>query len=230
MTDQPIKLLLASASPRRRELLALLGLPFKVEKPEVDETPHSEEPPAAFPQRLSREKAAAVAENCVDGYVIAADTIVVYQGEILGKPRDPAEARAMLRRLRGRSHRVLTGQTVYGVSTGKAITDLCESTVQLRAMSDEEIEAYVASGDPLDKAAAYAIQNVEYAPVEQVVGCPANVMGLPMCHVVRALRRHGITLPPTPPTDCRIQFGGYYCEIADTAMPGLTDRGMIPRP
>lgn len=228
MTEQPA-LILGSASPRRRDLLALLALPFTVATPDVDEQPHPGEPPAALAQRLSQEKAADIAAHHAAGMVIAADTIVVHQGEVLGKPRDADHARAMLQRLRGQSHLVLTAVTVHDAATGKALTDLCESRVTLRAMEDEEIERYIATGDPMDKAAAYAIQNQEFAPTEQVIGCPANVMGLPMCHVVRSLRRQGVEFPPSPPTACRLQFGGYYCTIAEHVMPGLTDQGSIPR-
>ena len=222
------KLILGSASPRRKQLVAMLGLPFTVEKPDVDESAQEQEAPAELAKRLSREKAATIAANHEDGFIISADTIVVHYGEVLGKPRDVAHASQMLQRLRGQPHRVLTAVTIQNAATNKAITDICDSKVILRKMSDEEIEAYVATGDPLDKAAAYAIQNVEYAPVEQVVGCPANVMGLPMCHVVRSLRRHGVDLPPSDPIACRYSYGGYYCQIADSVMPGLTEKGIIP--
>ncbi len=215
------RLILASRSPRRRELMALLGLPFEVWPVDVPEEQLPGEPPAAVPERLSREKARAAAEQVGEGIVVAADTVVVHRGAILGKPRDPDEARAMLRRLRGERHRVLTGVTVMDAALGKQITELCETLVWLRAMSDEEIAAYVASGDPLDKAAAYAIQNATFAPVGRVVGCPANVMGLPMCHVVRNLRRLGVEVPPDArPARCVVRYGGYYCAIADIAMPG----------
>jgi MAF protein len=217
------KLVLGSASPRRKELLGMLGVPFVVEKPDVDESVRAGEPPAEYVQRLSREKAATIAAHHEEGCIVAADTIVVYLGEIFGKPRDEAQAREMLHRLRGQQHRVLSGVTVHDVGTGKALTDLCESKVAIREMTDEEIDAYVATGDPMDKAAAYAIQNVEFAPVEVVVGCPANVMGLPMCHVLRSLHRQGVELPPSAPHECRIQYG-YHCAIAEDVMPGLTEQ------
>lgn len=217
-------LVLGSSSPRRYDLMAMLQVPFEVEKPDVDESLRAGEPPAEYVQRLSREKAAAIAARRPEAVIAAADTIVVFLGEVFGKPRDVEHAREMLRRLRGQQHRVLSGVTVHDVATGKALTDLCESKVTLREMSDDEVDAYVASGDPLDKAAAYAIQNTETAPVETVVGCPANVMGLPMCHVVRALRRQGVTLPDSPPLGCRIQYG-YQCAIAEEVMPGLDNEG-----
>lgn len=222
------KLILASASPRRRELIAMLKVPFTIESPDIDESIQPKEAPVNFVKRLSQEKAAAIAKNHESGLIVAADTIVVYLGEILGKPKDAADARQMLQKLRGKKHRVMTGVTVHDAATGKAITDLCDSQVYLREMSDEEIENYIATGDPMDKAAAYAIQNVEYAPVEQVIGCPANVMGLPMCHVIRSLYRQGMELPESKPRQCKQQFGGYYCAIAEEVMPGLTEQGMIP--
>jgi len=232
LLDKPMKLILGSASPRRKELVAMLGLPFTIEKPEIEEVQQEGEAPAEFAKRLSREKAAAIATNHepAEGFVISADTIVVHYGEVLGKPQDEDDARQMLKRLRGESHRVLTAVTIQNSATGKVITDICDSKVTLRQMSDDEIEAYVATGDPLDKAAAYAIQNVQYAPVEQVVGCPANVMGLPMCHVVRSLRRHGVELPASDPTQCRYSYGGYYCEIAEAVMPGLTEKAALTPP
>lgn len=222
-------LILASGSPRRRELMALLNTEVRVDVPDIDERLHDAEAPADYVLRLSREKAAAVSGRYTEGMVVAADTIVVARGgEVMGKPRDTDDARRMLTQLRGVSHKVLTGVTIVNVATGKIISDVCESKVQIRAMEDAEIDAYIATGDPMDKAAAYAIQNSEYAPVEQVIGCPANVMGLPMCHVVRSLRRHGTELPDSTPRTCQITYGGYYCAIAEQVMPGLTDKGIIP--
>lgn len=220
---------LASGSPRRRDLMALLGVDVEIIKPDIDESQHEGEAPFDYVQRLSREKAAAVTTQGDEGFVIAADTIVVSSGVVMGKPRDEADAHRMLSELQGNTHKVLTGVTVTNRATGKVISDVCESKVRLRTMRDDEINAYIATGDPMDKAAAYAIQNSDVAPVEQVIGCPANVMGLPMCHVVRALRRHGADLPQnTPPHDCNITYGGYYCAIAEFVMPGLTDTGVIP--
>lgn len=218
---------LASGSPRRRQLLALLGLPFEVAVPDVDEQALPGEAPAEMVKRLSRLKAEACAREQDGSYVVAADTIVVLLGRVLGKPRDEPEARAMLRDLRGRRHLVLSGHTIVNLATGKRITDICESKVTIRAMSDEEIEAYVASGDPMDKAAAYAVQNEEFHPVSEVVGCPANVMGLPLCHVARDLRRHGVALPPSKPLECRIGYG-YLCAIVDEVMPGSSAGGLAP--
>jgi septum formation protein len=213
------RLILASASPRRQELMNLLEIPFEVRVPEVDEGIEPGEIPAQVPQRISRLKAEWVVQEVGEGIVVAADTVVLHKGDILGKPRDALHAAAMLHRLRGERHLVLSGVTVMDAATGKQITELCESKVWLRPMDDAEIKDYVASGDPLDKAAAYAIQNTDFAPVAQVVGCPANVMGLPMCHVVRNLRRFGMTLPSTPPSRCEIRYG-YLCALTAYVMPG----------
>lgn len=213
------RLILASGSPRRRELMRLLKVPFDAMVPEVDEQSVPGEFPAEVPQRVSRLKAEWVARQVGRGIVLAADTVVVHKGDILGKPRDADHARAMLRRLRDERHWVLSGVTVMVASTGKQITELCETEVWLRPMDDAEIEVYVTSGEPLDKAAAYAIQNRGFAPVAQVIGCPANVMGLPMCHVVRNLRRLGVKLPSTAPTRCEIRYD-YVCALTEYVMPG----------
>ena len=212
-------LILASGSPRRKELMGLLEIPFEVRVPGVEERPQPGETPAEMPQRFSRLKAEWGAREMQAGIVVAADTIVVHRGEILGKPHDADQACAMLRRLRGERHLVLSGVTVMDVAVGKQITELCETEVWMRPLNDAEIETYVATGDPLDKAAAYAIQNAEFAPVMRLVGCPTNVMGLPMCHVVRNLSRLGVTLPPSSPTRCEIRYC-YSCALNEYVMPG----------
>lgn len=214
------RIILASASPRRQQLMAELGIPFDVWVPQVDERPRPAEIPAEVPQRISRLKAEWVARQVKDAIVVAADTVVVHRGVILGKPRDAAHACEMLRRLRAERHLVLSGVSVLDNASGKLVAELCETTVWLRDMDDAEIETYVSSGDPLDKAAAYAIQNAEFRPVSRVVGCPANVMGLPMCHVVRSLRRVGVKLPPSPAMRCDMRFG-YTCALTQCVMPGL---------
>jgi septum formation protein len=196
----------------------MLGVPFDVCLPEVDETVSPSEIPAEVPQRFSREKAEQVAGLHPQAITIGADTIVVHKGEILGKPSDAADAVRMLRRLTGERHLVLSGVTVIDAESGKSLTDLVETRVWMRHMTVDEIEQYVASGDPLDKAAAYAIQNAAFAPVAQVEGCPANVMGLPLCHVVRNLKRLGVGFPETDVTRCDIRYG-YSCAIADRVMP-----------
>jgi septum formation protein len=190
---------LASGSPRRQELLAAMGVPYRVLVPNVDEAALPGEGPAALAVRLSAAKAQAVADTLrVTGLrrsvVIAADTLVALDGEILGKPADGAEAQAMLGRLRGRVHRVYSGLALLDLAGGRSGYHLAVTPVSMRAYGDDEIVAYVASGDPLDKAGAYAIQYREFAPVDHVEDCYANVMGLPMCHLYRQLRAWGLAV------------------------------------
>jgi len=198
---------LASASPRRRELLALGGVDFDVSPGSAPEVAQPGEAASAFARRMSREKAraAAVSTTQAGAVVLAADTIVVLDQAIIGKPRDAADAAELLRQLRDREHRVLTGLTVLNPATGAEATDLVESRVPMRAYSDAEIEAYVATGDPLDKAGAYAIQHPGFQPVDlpRFTGCVANVMGLPVCAALRLLAGQGVTSTLTqPPGDC----------------------------
>lgn len=211
------RFLLASASPRRRELLRLLNLPFEVSPTDIDETPHPLETPAGLVTRLSRLKAEAARSNYPDRTVIAADTDVELDGAILGKPRDGQEARAMLRALRGRTHTVHGGITlampdpsVPAGEKGGAVTFAVHTRVWMRDYTDAEIEAYVATDDPLDKAAAYAVQHPVFRPVARVEGCFANVMGLALCRVHNALASHYPLLDPClechlhPDTDCTV--------------------------
>ena len=178
--NEPI--LLASASPRRRELLALLGVRFDVVVPDVDETPLPDEPPRAFAERMARDKAAAVASS---GVVVAADTVVVLGGRILGKPADAADARAMLAALSGRTHRVLTGVCVRRNERAHVFSVATE--VEFRPLCEEEISAYVDSGEPMDKAGAYAVQGGASSMVRALRGSYSNVVGLPLCELRQAL-------------------------------------------
>jgi MAF protein len=190
-------LVLASASPRRRELLRLLGVPFVSGTTDADETRQPEESAPAMVERLSRLKArTAQADSHHSGaLVIAADTDVELDGAILGKPRDEADARAMLHALRGRAHNVFTGVTL--ADGAELETELTHSRVWMREYSDAETDAYIASGDPFDKAAGYAVQHPAFKPVARVEGCYANVMGLPLCRLYHALARR---IPMPPPT------------------------------
>lgn len=227
---QMTKLLLASASPRRRELLNLLGLDFEVTSPSVDEVPLADEPPASLVARLSRAKARAAcpssSSDAVVSYgtvVIACDTVVALDGELLGKPGDAVEAAAMLRRLRQRSsHAVYSAITLLAPNTGRITTDVVETQVTMRAYTNTEIVAYVASGDPLDKAGAYAIQHAGFRPVAGLEGCYANVMGLPLCHLTRCLRAWGIESPPhvfAVPQICQTHIG-YDCPVCSAILGG----------
>jgi len=206
-------LILASASPRRRELLAL-GWSFEARSAQLDETPLPGEPPEAYSRRMSADKAQAVDSLPRGALVLGADTIVVLEERILGKPGGPGEAGQMLAGLRGREHLVLTSITLLDTATGAAEHDLARSRVPMRSYSDTEIAAYVASGDPLDKAGAYGIQHPFFHPVaeESFHDCFANVMGLPLCHVLRLLRRRGVDSSCDLPTECQ-RFIPYACPV-----------------
>ncbi len=199
-------LLLASQSPRRRELLTLLGLPFDVAVADIAEGPQPGEPPRDLVARLSQEKARAVTAR-PDTLVIACDTVVAFEGELLGKPRDAVEATTMLNRLRQRTHTVYSAITLLETAAGRTLTEVIKTQVAMRAYGDAEIAAYVASGDPMDKAGAYAIQHTGFHPVAELRGCYANVMGLPLCHLARRLRDWGIEPPNDVPAACQAHVG-----------------------
>jgi MAF protein len=187
VTDKP-RLILASNSPRRRQLLALTGIPFLVSAANVDESQFANEKPAEYVLRLAETKARAVKADD-DQIILASDTTVVDGSDILGKPADADEAIAMLTRLRGHTHQVYTGIALLRKSDGLLLKDLCVTDVPMRDYSDQEIRDYVATGDPLDKAGAYAIQHPDFHPVAHVDGCFASVMGLPVCHVILQTRK-----------------------------------------
>lgn len=195
-----MRLILASSSPRRRDLLASLGLTFDIIKPDINETQHPSEGPFDYVARLSVEKAQAVAAQlsndatilAADTIVLAADTIGVEEsGDILGKPADADEARAMLRRLRGRSHIVCTAFTLLQTQDDQRITRDVRTTVTMRDYGDDEIDAYIATGDPFDKAGSYAIQHEGFHPVADLDGDYNNVVGLPLDALRDALREMG---------------------------------------
>jgi septum formation protein len=208
--SKDISIVLASASPRRRELLSLLSLPFYVVVADVDETDGDGELPQVMVQRLSQDKALTVAARHPQVLVIAADTTVALDGESLGKPSNAAEATAMLRALRGRPHQVYSGLTV--LQGDQILTDLVESIVWMRHYSEEEIVHYVASGDPLDKAGSYAVQHAGFHPADRVEGCFANVMGLPLCHLARMLVQLGVPVPVDVPAVCQAHTG-FMCQF-----------------
>ncbi|NLX10471.1 MAG: septum formation protein Maf [Chloroflexi bacterium] len=220
-TSQDRLILLASASPRRRALFTLLGLPFQVATADIDETPLPGEAADAYTARLSHEKARAVQQRSGDqrALVLAADTTVADSGVILGKPADPDEARAMLRRLRGRTHQVYTALTLLDDASGRSLTDVAQTDVHMREYDDAELEAYIASGDPFDKAGGYAIQHPGFHPVEALHGCYTNVVGLPLCHVVWALRQFGVEPNPQVPLLCQRHHDG-VCSLADDLLAG----------
>lgn len=222
-----MRFILASSSPRRRELIASLGIDFETMKPEIDETQREGEDPLDYVRRLSAEKAQVIAAQVIstqpeanantlilaaDTIVLAADTIGIVEGasnmyRLLSKPADADEARAMLSLLRQQPHRVYTAfrllrlmrdQRATGGIQSEHYDDLVETEVTMRPYSDAEIEAYIASGDPFDKAGGYAIQNAAFHPVARIDGCYHNVVGLPLCAVKRglaALSWPGISAP-----------------------------------
>ncbi len=192
MRDAPI--ILASTSPRRRELIKLFGIDFQFLSVDVDETPNPGEAPEELVVRLSRAKADLGwrAANHPAATIVAADTDVSVAGAILGKPKDLADATRMLELLRGRAHTVFSGVTVANGT--RKLTQVASTTVWMRDYTDPEIAAYVSTGDPLDKAAAYAIQHNGFRPVDRIEGCYANVMGLALCHLYRALRTFGVPI------------------------------------
>ena len=202
------EIVLASASPRRRELLSGLGIDFRVAPAGIPEEQEPDETPEQMVRRLSREKALAVAEaeSSRSGYYVAADSTVVLDGESIAKPADADEARSMLRRLRGTTHQVITGYTVYDAATGRCLTDANAADVQMRDFTDAEMEESIASGTPMDKAGAYAIQDSDFRPASLLSGCYSNVMGLPACRIIDTLAEMGCPLPDrasmTAPIGC----------------------------
>ena len=186
MTKAP-PIILASTSPRRRALLGGLRVPFEIRAADIDERPLPAELPIETAKRVALAKAEAIASKGIKGIILGADTIVVLAGTILGKPRDRDEAFRMLRALRGREHDVITGVALLNTDNGQKHISAVITKVWMRNYSDEEMAAYIASGDTYDKAGAYAIQNNMLRPVERIEGCYFNVVGLPLCEVIKGL-------------------------------------------
>jgi len=188
------RLVLASSSPRRKEILEALGLAFEVCSAEVDESLRPGESPFDAAERLAREKAAgAAAELPPDAVIVAADTIVVLEGRALGKPADRADAGRMLRSLQGRRHEVVTGLAV--AQEGRLVSGRDVTRVVFAPMTEEEIAAYAASGEPDDKAGAYALQGIGGVFIERVEGSPSNVIGLPVRLFAKLARKMGLAVP-----------------------------------
>ncbi len=187
LPDTKAQLVLASASPRRKMLLQGLGLDFRVEPADIDEVVLEGESPQETVTRLSLAKATAVASSLDHGLVIGADSMVVLEGRTIGKPADEEEARRMLRELRGTSHQVTTGITVIDLASGRSLTGSMTSDVNLREFSDEEVEASIATGTPMDKAGAYAVQDPDLRPAASWDGCYSNIVGLPVCKLLAML-------------------------------------------
>lgn len=193
-------IILASASPRRRELLERVGIAIAVVPADVDETAHPGEPAIAYARRVALAKANTIAGREPDRWVVAADTVVEVDGDILGKAADEVEARAMLARLLGRTHRVTTAVAIIGPGSA-AIEQQVTTAVTMRAAGDDELRGYVASGEWRGKAGAYAVQGMAAAFVTRVEGSITNVIGLPLAEVVCELARLGAAVPHYPSGD-----------------------------
>ncbi len=202
----PASLVLASGSPRRAVLLGELGLPFQI----IASGDAEETAPGLAPREqalgLASRKSRTVAESLPHGLVIGADTIVAIDQELLGKPRDDADAMRMLRALSGREHDVITGVTLVNAATGAIATRAVASIVRVRQLSDDEIAAYIATGEPADKAGAYAIQGIGARLIAGLEGCFNNVVGLPMCAVAALLADAGVE-PGSSWRGCRLPDG-----------------------
>lgn len=212
-------LILASQSPRRRELIQLLNCPVEAISVDADEDSIQHPDPVETVLQIAHLKADLMAARLAPGdgrYLIAADTTVVLEGQMLGKPVDEAHARGMLQALRGRTHEVHTAVVILAPATGQKITQVTTATVTMRPYSDEEIEAYIASGDPMDKAGAYAIQHPTFRPVAGLSGCYTNVVGLPVCQLAAMLQQLGleIAINQTAVTQICHQPGFSTCLLA----------------
>jgi septum formation protein len=187
-----MKLILASSSPRRAEILANAGLPFSVLSSAVDESPHPGEAPSALVQRLANAKADLVAARAVGpAIIIGADTVVLLGDKILGKPGSPEDARQMLTQLSGRTHSVLTGVALIRLPDGERRQFIESTLVHFRSITEEEISYYLATGEPYDKAGAYAIQGRAGRYIPRIEGCYFNVVGLPLSRVLTELQSLG---------------------------------------
>ncbi len=194
---------LAPSSPRRRDILHDAGIPFRTVEPDLDEGHQTDETPEEAVTSLALAKALKVASSVHRGTVLAADTQVFDDSTALGKPRDEAQAMEMLRQLQGRTHRVLTGVAVVDVATSRQTTGVQETVVTMRSYTDDEALAFITSGEAVDKAGAYAIQDQDFRPAAQVEGCYTNVVGLPLCLATNLLRDMGVELDiPAAPADC----------------------------
>ncbi len=221
-----VDVILASASPRRRDLIRRLGVSWMAMPADVDENALTDA--FAGPSRdlalyLARHKSAvvvdrlrAVADDPHALVVLAADTTVTLDGRLLGKPRDSSDARDMLARLRDRTHTVTTGVVAVELASGVAHAGAASTPVTMRSYGDDEVAAYIATGDPFDKAGSYALQHPTFAPVARIDGCATNVIGLPLCLVARLLRAAGVPSTSTP-------LAGSLCgfDLRCTVVPGV---------
>ena len=188
------RIILASSSPRRKELLEKIGLKFEVEPSNYKEDINSWSEPHELAREVSLKKAEVVASKHKNAIVIAADTFIVFEGEILGKPESGAEARKMLRTISGKAHSVITGFSIIDTAKNKKLSRSVETKVHIRKLTLAEIDTYVKSKEPLDKAGAYAIQGLGAVFVERIEGDYSNVIGLPLCSLTEALKEFGINI------------------------------------
>lgn len=186
------ELILASSSPRRQELLSLLGLSLRIIPSEVDEILRKGESPEEYVRRLAITKARQVAEKFPEVWVLAADTIVVIDGEVLGKPKDIEEAESMLKKLSGQEHRVITGYCLLQIQGERKRERVVSSLVKFKRLSPEEIRWYIKTGEPFDKAGGYAVQGKAAFMIKEIKGSYTNVVGLPLCEVIEDLQELGV--------------------------------------
>ena len=239
----PPRVILASASPRRQQFFQALGIPFSIQPADIEEAPAPGETPISMVERLAAAKALSVGDRLMkEGcgrderkysddnapashsiqIIVGADTVVALDGESLGKPQNADEARTMLQRLRGRNHYVHTAEAAVrfaGASPQAACCVVNSTIVTMRAYSDAEIENYVSSGSPMDKAGAYAIQDKRFSPVESLAGCPAGVMGLPAADLLRLLSELGFPFGGVLHQVCRAQTGFRCCCETEATSP-----------
>lgn len=239
----PPRVILASASPRRQQFFQALGIPFSIQPADIEEAPAPGETPISMVERLAAAKALSVGDRLMkEGcgrderkysddnapashsiqIIVGADTVVALDGESLGKPQSADEARTMLQRLRGRNHYVHTAVAAVrfaGASPQAACCVVNSTIVTMRAYSDAEIENYVSSGSPMDKAGAYAIQDKRFSPVESLAGCPAGVMGLPAADLLRLLSELGFAFGGVLHQVCRAQTGFRCCCETEPTSP-----------
>jgi septum formation protein len=212
--------LLASNSPRRKELMGLGDWTWSTYVPRVDETRLPGEPPQEYVVRLARAKVRAAAKLAAQRrYVVGADTAVADADLVFGKPADATEAVRMLQQLRGHAHKVHTGIAVLEPATGRLLSEVCTTDVPMRDYDDAEIDTYVRSGDPFDKAGAYAIQHASFRPVPDLHGCYASVMGLPLCHLLRLLNRLEVEPQSDLPSRCQTHLN-YTCPVSSAILRG----------
>ncbi len=201
-------------------MLALGNWNFTVIVADVDETQREGETPRGYVLRLAHAKVLAIQPRAEsEAVIIGSDTTVVDGDSILGKPVDEEDAERMLKQLRGRTHQVYTGLAFYRKRDGKTLTELSVTDVPMRNYSNEEIAAYIKTGDPMDKAGAYAIQHPDFQPVESMQGCYASVMGLPMCHVLRALKEFDIAPSADVSSACQSLLN-YDCQVSPAILRG----------